>query len=316
LTAQASSHAAAEPPLGLEAMVGSVYEFFRAFHRIPDVMLEENYRSNETLVAFARWGGYLPSLTSYSPNLRLNLLAPQSGQRPATWPASLHWTPEWLALIDPAAPATCLVYPDGKSSQWNQFEADAIAALAYLLWLSGIENRLLNERDPVTGGILAGAGCPYSAQQFWERAVGVVTPHRAQQGLITSRLQQVFAPVGVQPSMIRGAVDTVERFQGQQRDVIISSFALGDLDLIRDEEEFLFSFNRFNVMASRARAKLIVLVSQEIVDHIASDIEIIRASRLLKSFAEVFCDQARPVTLGFLERGREQQVPGLLRWRA
>jgi len=33
--------------------------------------------------------------------------------------------------------------------------------------------------------------------------------------------------------------------------VIIASFALGDPDAIQDEDEFLMSLNRFNVMASR-----------------------------------------------------------------
>ena len=52
--------------------------------------------------------------------------------------------------------------------------------------------------------------------------------------------------------------------------MIIASFALGDPDAIGDEDEFLMSLKRFNVMASRARAKLIVLVSREVVDHLAA----------------------------------------------
>jgi hypothetical protein len=46
-------------------------------------------------------------------------------------------------------------------------------------------------------------------------------------------------------------VDTVERFQGQERDVIVASYALGDPDAIGDEDEFLMSLKRFNVMSSR-----------------------------------------------------------------
>ena len=99
---------------------------------------------------------------------------------------------------------------------------------------------------------------------------------------------------------IRGAVDTVERFQGHQRDVIIASFALGDPDQIEDEEEFLMRLNRFNVMASRARAKLVVLVSRQVVDHLAKEVEVLRESRLLKVFAESFCNQGRPTAVGYI----------------
>lgn len=102
---------------------------------------------------------------------------------------------------------------------------------------------------------------------FWREAVGVVTPHRAQQGLIVTRLLQVFNATGPMADYIREAVDTVERFQGQQRDVIIASYTLGDPDQIAEEEEFLMSLNRFNVIASRARAKLVLLVSQEVIGH-------------------------------------------------
>ena len=52
---------------------------------------------------------------------------------PADWPASLYWTPVWSMLLDPQRPAVCFVYPDGRSSQSNPFEADAVAALAWLL---------------------------------------------------------------------------------------------------------------------------------------------------------------------------------------
>jgi DNA replication ATP-dependent helicase Dna2 len=128
-------------------------------------------------------------------------------------------------------------------------------------------------------------------------------------------LQQAFNASGALADSIRGAVDTVERFQGQQRDVIIALFALGDPDQIAEEEEFLMSLNRFNVMAWRARAKLVVLVSREVVDHLASEIDVLRESRLLKVFVESFCDQSQQLTLNYLLQGQVQPVTGLLRWR-
>ena len=85
-------------------------------------------------------------------------------------------------------------------------------------------------------------------------------------------------------------------------------------DQIAEEEEFLMSLNRFNVIASRARAKLIVLISQEVVSHLAGEIEVLRESRLLKVYAESFCNQHRDVSLGYAESGGQRQVDGVLRW--
>tara|TARA_R110002073_G_scaffold8761_8_gene46912 strand:- start:4280 stop:4672 length:393 start_codon:yes stop_codon:yes gene_type:complete len=130
-------------------------------------------------------------------------------------------------------------------------------------------------------------------------------------------LIDVFQATGAMGDSIRDAVDTVERFQGQQRDIMIVSFALGDPDQIADEEEFLMSLNRFNVMASRARAKLIVLVSRQVVDHLANEVTVMRQSRLLKAFVEMFCNQSRPMILAHHdENGALTQVPGTFRWRA
>jgi hypothetical protein len=76
------------------------------------------------------------------------------------------------------------------------------------------------------------------------------------------------------------------------------------------------SLNRFNVMSSRARAKLVMLVSREVVDHLSGDPEILRRSRLLKNYVDSFCGDAHPMTLGFVENGAEREVPGTHKHRA
>lgn len=305
----------AEAPLGLEAMVGSVYTFCKELHEVPDQMLDVNYRSNSTLVEFSLRAGYKATLGSYSPDLRLHLLRPVPTTRPATWPASLYWTPEWAEMLNPDRLAVSFVYSEGYSSQWNRFEADVVVSLIALLY-GRLSSQLLNELDPVTGAVMPPSAVAYTAEEFWKHAVGIVTPHRAQQGLIISRLQQVFSHVPrTTPVMIRDAVDTVERFQGQQRDVMIASFSLGDPDAIGMEDEFLMSLNRFNVMASRARAKLIVLVTQEVVDHLSDDPITLRASRLLKNYTESFCRDYREMELGWVDGCISRPVTGLFKYR-
>lgn len=305
----------AKAPVGLEAMVGSVYSFFEQLHQVQPAILEENYRSSRVIVELAHEAGYDRSLSSFSPDLRIDVVSPFPTVSPPTgWPQTLFWTPEWVSLLDPNSPVSCFVYPEGRSSQWNPFEADSVAALAFLLY-GCLGNQLLNELDPGAGGAIPTPHIVYTMDEFWQSGIGIVTPHRAQQALIVARLQQVFGPLGASNQQIRGAVDTVERFQGQQRDVIIASFALGDQDAIQDEDEFLMSLNRFNVMTSRARAKLITLVTQEVVNHLSGELDVLRQSRLLKVFVESFCDNSRPMSLGHLLPNGTVQINGLFKWR-
>ena len=303
----------AEPPKDLEDVVGSVYAFWRQVYQVPENALGVNYRSNDTIVDFARQTGYKSTLSSNSPQMRVDLLSPIPTERPADWPASLFWTPEWATLLDPDQPAVCFVYDDGRSSQRNDFEADAVAALLFLLQ-GRVKSRLSDENDALTGAPRPPSTVPHETIEFWRQAVGVVTPHRAQQGLIVTRLQQVFSATAEMADWIREAVDTVERFQGQQRDIIIASYTLGDPDQIAEEEEFLMSLNRFNVIASRARAKLVLLVSQEVISHLARDTDVLRESRLLKQYVEMFCDNSRPMTLGHRDGTTARPVPGTFRW--
>jgi hypothetical protein len=249
--------------------------------------------------------------------MRIDVVAPfpTGATPPEGWPRGLLWTPKRSWLLDPDAPESCFLYHEGRCSQWNPFEASSVAALVFLLY-GRLANRVLNERDPVSGAVIPASRTPYTMEEFWRKGIGIVTPHRAQQALIVSRLQQAFGPFGIPPRLIRDAVDTVERFQGQQRDVVIASYAMGDQDAIQNEDEFLMSLNRFNVMTSRARAKLIVFATRELVNHLAGDLDVLDQSRLLKVFVESFCNRSQPAALGEITgEGKTRTVEGILKWR-
>ena len=75
------------------------------------------------------------------------------------------------------------------------------------------------------------------------------------------------------------------------------------------------NLNRFNVMASRARTKLVVFVTQEVVSHLANELDTLRASRLLKVYVETFCGDRRLATLPYTDAtGARVEVPGMLGW--
>jgi len=90
-------------------------------------------------------------------------------------------------------------------------------------------------------------------------------PHRAQKALLRAAFPELAAA---------NAIDTVERFQGDERDVIIVSATASDSNYVRGEADFLLNLNRLNVAISRPRKKLIVIASRSVIDLLTSDLEV------------------------------------------
>ena len=59
--------------------------------------------------------------------------------------------------------------------------------------------------------------------------------------------------------------DTVDKMQGQEREVIIYSFTAGDSDYITEMADFLYKPNKLNVAFSRAKSKLIIVGNFDII---------------------------------------------------
>ena len=77
-------------------------------------------------------------------------------------------------------------------------------------------------------------------------------------------------------------VDTVERMQGQEREVVLVSLAVGDPDGLRRRSSFFFSTNRLNVSLSRARTKAILVASQGAFRALPMEVESLRAASVFK----------------------------------
>ena len=75
------------------------------------------------------------------------------------------------------------------------------------------------------------------------------------------------------------------------------SYAVADREYAEREAEFLLNPNRFNVSITRPRAKLIVCVSEEVLDVVPRDEERMRASMALKGFVGFCRDATREIEL-------------------
>jgi hypothetical protein len=143
----------------------------------------------------------------------------------------------WLAhALAPEHPVVLIEHDERGSQQSNECEARLVEELA----------RAARERLGLDA----------------EHGLGVVVPHRAQKALLQARLPELAA-----------AVDTVERFQGGERELIIVSSTVSDLEYAESESDFLLEPRRLTVAVSRPKRKLIVLASRAIFNLIPSDLD-------------------------------------------
>ncbi len=89
--------------------------------------------------------------------------------------------------------------------------------------------------------------------------IGIVVPFRAQAAGIRDQFR--FKRFARFPGIESLAVDTVERFQGQERKAMIVSFTVSDAAFIGNLSGFLTYPQRLNVAVTRARTKVILLHS-------------------------------------------------------
>jgi len=99
--------------------------------------------------------------------------------------------------------------------------------------------------------------------------IGVVVPFRAQAARVRHLLR--FERFAKWPDIGEITVDTVERFQGQEREAIIVSFVVSDPDFMNRLAGFLTYPQRLNVAVTRARTKVILIHSRTFREWVAGN---------------------------------------------
>ena len=152
-------------------------------------------------------------------------------ETPATADTIDHLLLERRMVFIPAAEPL----PSGLSDKTNRSEARIVAVL-----LEHIYRLTKNTFDPHT-------------------TVGVIVPYRNQIAMIRKEISQLNLP-----ALLDISIDTVERYQGSQRDVIIYSFTVHDYHQLNfltantfQEGEFLID-RKLNVAITRARKQLLL----------------------------------------------------------
>jgi len=252
-----------------QGLFDCVFSYMQETHDKDPIALDRNYRTNIEISGWPKERFYSEGYEAFFPERRLDITLPAAtGNAPSIWPDTLPWTDHFLQILDPDIPVVVISYGVHTSTLSNPFEAQMVAALA-----------LLYRR------ILSGEGDGPGDQEFWSEHLGIVTPHRAQMSTIRNLLVDA-AGMPMDPPPF---VDTVDRFQGQERDLMIASYVVADRDFVAAEEAFILNPRRFNVTLTRARSKFVMFVSDAILQHLPADADVARDAAHLQLFAENYC---------------------------
>jgi len=174
-------------------------------------------------------------------------------------------------ILDPEKPVVLVVADHQGCHQESETEVDIMARLAY---------RLMNRF------------------QLNPDQLAIISPHRAQNNAIVKRLAGLIGKETELP-----LIDTVERVQGAERDVILFGFTSSDPDHVMSE--FLNNPNRFNVAITRARHKLIVVGSRAFFSAIPNTEKGVQANCCFKAFLE----SIRSAKLALQVHGNQTSAP-------
>jgi len=269
----------------VQGLFDCIFSYMHETHRKDPVALDRNYRTNTEISGWPKERFYSEGYEAFFPERRLEIaLPPATGSPPDGWPENLPWSDLFLRILDPEIPVVVISYGVHTSTLSNPFEAQMVAALALLY-------RRILEQD----------GNGPGDQEFWSEHLGIVTPHRAQM----STIRNLLVDAAGMPMDSPPFVDTVDRFQGQERDLMIASYVVADRDFVAAEEAFILNPRRFNVTLNRARSKFIMFVSDAILQHLPADADVARDAAHLQLFAENYCTTIdEEIELPYFDGGR------------
>lgn len=112
-------------------------------------------------------------------------------------------------------------------------------------------------------------------------STGIVTPHNSQKGKLRVSCQD-------------SDVDTVERFQGGEKDIMFVSTTVSDPDHLSKEEDFILSENRLNVALSRMKKKLVIVASKSVFNIVPNEIETYNEAIIWKSMYQIASRDGTP----------------------
>lgn len=232
------------------ALYYSVFEYFNKLYPERTVMLTDTFRMNKDLTKLPSKLFYHDRLEPFGETaqkkLKLNIKKSADPKKLKYWD-----------ILDPDMPMVFVEFSHRYCTKGSDEEAQFISDLI----MTAIKDY----------GISA-------------KKIAVLVPFRAQQENIRVALRKLSRRDHKRYTSC--ILDTVERMQGQERDMIIYSLTMSDLGKLSQINEFFFNIYRFNVAITRSKVKRIIVGSRNLLKTRVSDPEILKNINIFAEFME------------------------------
>lgn len=231
------------------AVYRSLFETVKACNPV-DIRFERSFRLDQDMAEFLRRGIYRRDGLHYH------------SRRKGALRFNGHDDEFVKAVLDPRYPLVVVVHNEAASQLRNDFERSLTLPLLRALSDAGYE---------VADGY------------------GLVVPHRAQRANLQDALRGLLAGSDEDREDIARAVDTVERFQGGERDAIIVSATESDPAYLLSAGKFFYDPRRLTVAMSRAKDKMVLVASRSAFELFSPDEETFLNAQLWKDLLHHTC---------------------------
>jgi DNA replication ATP-dependent helicase Dna2 len=256
-------------PLAVAAMVkGTKFIFIGDHKQLPPIISENQEDITFTKSIFEHLFQYAPGLmldTTYRMNKEIN-----------KFPSKQFYEGK--------------LFPEEKNADWildipNNFKRhQEILDITKPEVLFCHFHQSLHSRSEYEAGIIAEFIGEYLKNGIKPCDIAIITPFRAQVRQIKKSLACLDNYDGFKDELF---VDTIEKIQGQERDIIIYSLATSDPAKAEQRADFFFNPNRFNVALTRAKKKRIVIGNKELFNYESKDYKL---NELIKNFRDFYAD--------------------------
>ena len=261
-------------------LLGSVFKYYYDSNRIhiPDNrsyvrQLNDNFRMNRTICDYSAQKIYGTVYRAPNDAIGSQTFVESIGDQKAIKTQLLELNPGdpyadiVSSIMDPEYPLVLCCIHGNTAAEIKNREVDLVTKI-----VKSLQHLLFKKK-----------GADYGKGEFWGTNpkynscgdFGIVSPHhehinRLKNAIIDSEMPSPFADEAIDDLFI----GTVDKLQGQERQMIVVSYGVTDVEQALSEKEFIFSRNRLNVAITRAKKKCIVFLNDAILSYPVEALEI------------------------------------------